>query len=80
MQLGAPNITSSLTSGVPASKDLLLVIVASAHLFQAPKVIRSPEAVVVYQTLAAAQLFQPQRILAASKQRQLASASPPLSF
>ncbi|KAE8965942.1 hypothetical protein PF011_g28110, partial [Phytophthora fragariae] len=40
----------------------------------------SPEAVVVYQTLAAAQLFQPQRILAASKQRQLASASPPLSF
>ncbi|KAE9060064.1 hypothetical protein PF010_g30364, partial [Phytophthora fragariae] len=46
----------------------------------APKVIRSPEAVVVYQTLAAAQLFQPQRILAASKQRQLASASPPLSF
>ncbi|KAE9169118.1 hypothetical protein PF005_g28095, partial [Phytophthora fragariae] len=56
------------------------VSLAAAHLFQAPKVIRSPEAVVVYQTLAAAQLFQPQRILAASKQRQLASASPPLSF
>nr|KAE8918432.1 hypothetical protein PF009_g31253 [Phytophthora fragariae]KAE8918433.1 hypothetical protein PF009_g31253 [Phytophthora fragariae] len=31
-------------SAIPASKDLVLAIVGSAHLFQAPNVIRSPVA------------------------------------
>ncbi|KAE9065310.1 hypothetical protein PF010_g28254 [Phytophthora fragariae] len=91
-------------SAIPASKDLVLAIVASAHLFQAPNVIRSPVAALARFYLAPAHLYQPRKsfkapqrsyftnfllllnffslrtIVAASKQRQFASVSPPLNL
>ncbi|KAE9136759.1 hypothetical protein PF006_g14315 [Phytophthora fragariae] len=91
-------------SAIPASKDLVLAIVGSAYLFQAPNIIRSPVAVLARFYLAPAHLYQPRKsfkapqrsyftnfllllnffglrtIVAASKQRQFASVSPPLNL
>ncbi|KAE8999311.1 hypothetical protein PF011_g14675, partial [Phytophthora fragariae] len=88
----------------PASSPSSLLSVGSAHLFQAPNVIRSPVAVLARFYLAPAHLYQPRKsfkapqrsyftvlllllnffslrtIVAASKQRQFASVSPPLNL
>ncbi|KAE9267063.1 hypothetical protein PF008_g31443, partial [Phytophthora fragariae] len=91
----------SQLSGVPASEELVLAIVASSHLFQAPNIIRCPIAVLAIFYLAPAHLYQPAKVIrspaavvfllllnffslrtivAASKQRQFASVSPPLNI
>ncbi|KAE9167284.1 hypothetical protein PF005_g28846, partial [Phytophthora fragariae] len=48
-------------SAIPASKDLVLAIVGSAYLFQAPNIIRSPVAVLARFYLAPAHLYQPRK-------------------
>ncbi|KAE9268730.1 hypothetical protein PF008_g31051, partial [Phytophthora fragariae] len=56
---------------------LAIFYLAPAHLYQPAKVIRSPAAVVFLLLL---NFFSLRTIVAASKQRQFASVSPPLNF